>query len=124
LNVANLSITDLTVDNNGIVYVTDVGCRVFQFRYLASNKVDEISWFWYGDTADQFLRVAVTVDGEGRPTLVVATTRNIIEFDWKYSRITGFYDLNEFVTGIVDLQINSRMILLQSRTDYFFYKRG
>ena len=55
---------------------------------------------------------------------MVGTTKTLLEFDWKKMQVRNFYELNEFVPSIVDLQMNSKMIMVQTPTDYFFYRLG
>lgn len=119
-----LSITDIALDENGIVYVTDFFCAIYQFRYLASNRVDKVGFIRYGAAFDQFLKVAVTIDISGKPTVVVASPKTIYEYDWRQAKLRDTYELNEFVSSIVDLQLNNQMIMVQSPTDYYFYKLG
>jgi len=119
-----LSITDITVNENGIVLVSDVQCAIYQFRYLASNRVDKVGFYKSFDPTNKYLRIASIVDSNNQTTVVVGTVKSLIEFDWKTFKVRYFYELNEFVSDIVDLQMNSRMIMVQTPTDYFFYRLG
>lgn len=119
-----ISITDITVDETGMVYLTDANCAIYQFRYLASNRVDKVGFIRYGTVFDKFQKVAAVRDSNGNPTVIVATPKQLIEYDWNNHVIRNFYELNEFVKEIVDFQINAHMIMVQTSTDYFFYRMG
>ena len=60
-----LSITDITVDENGIVYLSDAQCAVYQFRYLAGNKIDKVGFYKCFEPSNKFLKVAAIIDSKG-----------------------------------------------------------
>lgn len=125
LGLDTLRITDIAQDENKFLYVTHNSSLVIRFKYLASNRVDKVQYYSYTDGPETFYKVAVIVDHEDTTRVVVAGSTKILELIWndeaKYFRE---YSFGEFSYRIRDLQINSRMIMVQSPTDYYFYKIG
>lgn len=72
LGTDKLSITDLAVDQNGFIYVTHVSNYIYRFRYMASNKISQLSTFTYGGVSNTFLKVAALSNSNGSTTVVVA----------------------------------------------------
>lgn len=125
LGLDTLQITDIAQDENKFIYVTHNMSLVIRFKYLASNRIDRVQSYRYNDNPENFYKVAVIVDHEDTTRVVIAGSSRIIELIWNtepsYFRE---YEFGEFTFRVRDLQINARMIMLESPTDYYFYKIG
>jgi hypothetical protein len=74
-------------------------------------------------------KVAAVYDFRGRTTLMVASNDSIIEVDWSIThgsdqpRCVQRYEVEDSISMVQDLQVNSNVVVMQADDHYYFYRR-
>lgn len=78
-------LTDMTIDAQNYIYLTDKMAKITRFRYTPSKQIlYELSTF-KEDVATSYHKVAAIYDYRGRTSVMITSSNSILELDWSRS---------------------------------------
>lgn len=122
LGGSELTIADIDVDPFGFVYLADNSesedYLIVRFKINDDATLDGLAAFDLNEKPERLSTVLVN----DVFLVEVATNSSIIEIDWtEEPKLVSSYELPKDIGGIVLVQMNQQVIMIQSTTGFYFY---
>lgn len=116
-----LSLTDITYDTLGNIYITDVNKGLFRFVF-DGEKIGGLASY----SLPNSLQVYTVTTADQRLMVYVATNMLVQELEWTTATATKLttYEMPEQIKDIRDLQVGTKTILVETDDNYYFYRLG
>lgn len=118
-NVDDLSISDITVDATGSIYVSDIRGKVFQFTY--EEETFNLLNTWTFD--ENIYKISAHVSNSLVSIIQAVGDTQIYEIDFDQYTSKFAYQLPVDNSTIIDLVTSHDLLILQTENFYYVYRR-
>ena len=115
----DLSISDITVDAMGNIYVADIRGRLSSLYFDGANITVGQNWTF----GDNIRKVSVHVTQDLVKIVQVVGNKQVYEVDLENEVLVVDYFLPENATEVISFQTNTDLLIVQTTNAYYIYRR-